>query len=180
MQSVLDFYYPLLDVEILGVNAAGFDSSNAWFTANSDLPWLQDVDSDGNSMSDVWEDWHVAYRDVIILDEENRLVGVFNLSTNDLSDPVNFNALGLMFVSAATGADFDLNGVVNGMDFLAWQRGGSPYPLSQGDLAIWSAEYGNAVLPLSEISAVPEPTTSALALAAICLAMSQRRRRTVA
>jgi hypothetical protein len=175
MQSTLDVFYPLLDVQIHGINAAGYESGNATFTADADIPWLQDVDSDSNSVSDVWDEWNISYRDVIILDEENKVAGVFNLTTYDLSNPNNYNALGLMFVSEATGADFDLNGSVNGEDFLAWQRGESPYPLSQGDLAIWEEEYGNTVPPFSATSAVPEPTTCTLALAALCLAMSRRR-----
>ena len=66
--------------------------------------------------------------------------------------------------------DFDLNGEVNGLDFLLWQR--DP---SVGSLADWEANYG-MVAPLSAtLATVPEPTTYALALAALCLAMSRRR-----
>ena len=84
--------------------------------------------------------------------------------------------------------DFNEDGSTDGLDFLALQRGfgASPATLSQGngngdgtvddiDLGIWESHYGD-VAPLSAISAVvPEPTTSALALAALCLAMSRRR-----
>src|SRR5262245_39274161 len=38
--------------------------------------------------------------------------------------------------------DFDGDGDVDGRDFLVWQRGGSPNPLSAGDLAQWQANYG--------------------------------------
>jgi hypothetical protein len=38
--------------------------------------------------------------------------------------------------------DFDNDGEVDGADFLAWQRGESPAPLSSGDLADWQANYG--------------------------------------
>jgi len=71
-------------------------------------------------------------------------------------------------------ADFDGNGIVDGHDFLKWQRGESPNPLSQSDLALWESQYGGPP-PVSAVSAVPEPTTYALALAALCLAMSSRR-----
>ena len=64
--------------------------------------------------------------------------------------------------------DIDFNGEVNGFDFLLWQR--DP---SVGLLSDWEANYG---APLTAASAaVPEPTTSALALTALCLAMSRRR-----
>ena len=38
--------------------------------------------------------------------------------------------------------DFDGDGTCDGADFLAWQRGESPYPLSSSDLAEWQAEFG--------------------------------------
>jgi len=38
--------------------------------------------------------------------------------------------------------DFNGDGIVDGADFLNWQRGESPYPLSQSDLADWEANYG--------------------------------------
>jgi len=66
--------------------------------------------------------------------------------------------------------DFDGNGEVDGFDFLEWQR--DP---SVGSLADWEANYGIAVTLSAISAAVPEPTTSALALAALCLAMSRRR-----
>ena len=66
--------------------------------------------------------------------------------------------------------DFDGNGVVNGHDFLNWQR--DP---SVGSLADWEANYGTVATLSASSAAVPEPTTSALALAALCLAMSRRR-----
>ena len=50
------------------------------------------------------------------------------------------------------------NGDFDGDDFVLWQRGGSPDPLSQADLAIWEANYG--ATPLSAaIAAVPEPAS---------------------
>ena len=72
-------------------------------------------------------------------------------------------------------ADFDLDGDIEGDDFLKWQRAESPNPLSATDLTMWESGYGTAH-PLSATSAsVPEPTSSVLALAALCLTMSKRR-----
>jgi len=75
----------------------------------------------------------------------------------------------LEFLSVLPG-DFDVNGIVDGLDFLKWQR--DP---TIGQLSDWQSNYGMGVPPLSASTAVPEPTTYALALAALCLAMSRRR-----
>lgn len=89
-------------------------------------------------------------------------------------------------------ADFDEDGDIDGLDFLAWQGGfgmdvgvGNVAPLANGnangdhlidaaDLAIWETQYGSPP-PVSAFAAVPEPTTATLALAALCLAMGRRR-----
>jgi hypothetical protein len=66
--------------------------------------------------------------------------------------------------------DFNGNGEVNGLDFLLWQR--NP---SVGSLADWQSNYGTGATLSASSAAVPEPTTSALALAALCLVMGRRR-----
>jgi len=73
-------------------------------------------------------------------------------------------------------SDFDEDGDVDGFDFLTWQRGGSPTPLSSGDLSDWQTNYGT-VAPLSAASAVvPEPHTLLLAsLASMGLTLRRRR-----
>jgi hypothetical protein len=48
--------------------------------------------------------------------------------------------------------DFDNDGDVDGFDFLKWQRGESPNPLSAEDLADWEVNYGT-VAPLIATSA---------------------------
>ena len=91
-------------------------------------------------------------------------------------------------VPANASADFNGTGGVDGGDFLSWQRNfGIPCTalhaqgdadgngaVDDADLSIWQTQYGTTP-PLSAVSAVPEPTTSALALAALFLAMSRRR-----
>lgn len=67
--------------------------------------------------------------------------------------------------SSALPGDFDLDGDVDGRDFLEWQRGNSPIPFSAGDLAIWQAEYGPS--ELLAVTAVPEPQSLGLALIAL-------------
>ena len=77
--------------------------------------------------------------------------------------------------------DFDLDGDVDGRDFLLWQRGGSPNPFSAADLADWQANYGVGplvsalhIFPAAEAtSPVPEP--GSLFLSVIGLAVLFRR-----
>jgi hypothetical protein len=57
-------------------------------------------------------------------------------------------------VAASATGDFDGDGDVDGRDFLRWQRGGSPNPLSASDLALWKATYGMTGLLLAESTAV--------------------------
>ena len=102
MQNDLDASRPQLNVHILGVNAAGLASGNAFITSGRDIPWLQDLDLNGDGWSDVWRSWNVTYRDVVILDAENARVGTFNLTTHDLRIPENYNTLRQMFVDAAS------------------------------------------------------------------------------
>lgn len=66
--------------------------------------------------------------------------------------------------------DFDGDGDVDGADFLTWQRGGSPSPLSPGDLATWKANFGAAVTvnAAASVGAVPEPTALFSAMVALC------------
>jgi autotransporter-associated beta strand protein len=67
---------------------------------------------------------------------------------------------GILSVITGTGTpgDFDNDGDVDGRDFLVWQRGGSPNPLSAGDLATWQANYGAGSL-VAAATSVPEPAT---------------------
>jgi hypothetical protein len=60
--------------------------------------------------------------------------------------------------------DFDLDSDVDGIDFLKWQRGESPVPLSASDLADWQANYGASG---SSASAAAVPETGTLVLCAM-------------
>ncbi len=60
-----------------------------------------------------------------------------------------------------SGGDFDFDGRADGRDFLAWQRGESPNPLSASDLTEWQANYG-AVGSFGGMLAVPEPNSGVL------------------
>ncbi len=66
--------------------------------------------------------------------------------------------------------DFDLDGDVDGDDFLSWQR--NP---SLGSLSDWQTNYGNGTASLASTSSVPEPTTSALVCLTATIAAVFRR-----
>lgn len=59
------------------------------------LPILQDTAAD-----DVWGKWVVTYRDVVVLDRENKRIAVFNLTVNDLGVPANYQALDMILRDA--------------------------------------------------------------------------------
>src|SRR5262245_60276906 len=86
-----------LEVRILGVNQAGHESGNGVNCAGRSIPWLQDV-----LATNVWLLWQVTYRDVIILDDQNMLVSIYNLTSNDLQVPANYDTLRGLLVDAAS------------------------------------------------------------------------------
>ena len=78
------------------MNEVGHESGNTSICSGRDLPWLQDVPE-----HDVWGVWAPVYRDVIVLDGDNAVFGVFNLTSNSLAVPANYDALRQMFLDAA-------------------------------------------------------------------------------
>ena len=62
--------------------------------------------------------------------------------------------------------DFDFDGDVDDFDFLTWQRGQSPNPLSASDLSKWEANFGTTASTLSAGAAVPEPGALLLSMIA--------------
>jgi hypothetical protein len=90
--------------------------------------------------------------------------------------PAGIGPTFLTVISTGYDADFDGDGDIDGRDFLKWQRGQSPAPLSAEDLALWKAQYGSANFSAS-VQVVPEPLTLVSALFASFLALSTRRPR---
>ena len=95
----------------------------------------------------------------------------FDSTGSSVQNDVFFNYLG--YSLAPRNGDFNLDGSVDGRDFLMWQRGESPDPFSHSDLADWQANY--AALSIANTTAVPEPATYVLALASLCVAVRRRR-----
>lgn len=70
--------------------------------------------------------------------------------------------------------DFNGDGLVDGTDFLQWQRGETNPPLDGGALQEWKDQFGVGAAPAG--SAVPEPASLAM-LALGCVALLAARRR---
>jgi len=98
MQADLDAAYLPVSVEIIGVNEAGHESGNDTITDGRDLAWLQETDA-----QNVWGEWAIEYRDVVIVGADSRPVDVYNLTDNDLGDDANYQALLQLFTEAAGG-----------------------------------------------------------------------------
>lgn len=72
--------------------------------------------------------------------------------------------------------DFDGDGDVDGRDFLVWQRGGSPVPLSTDDLNAWQTNYGigEPSPPPASTLVIPEPTSLAIVIVGIITGLNLR------
>lgn len=98
MQSELAAMALPMDVHLLGVNAIGAESANDATTTGRSIPWLQDVASEA-----AWDLWEVDYRDVVVLDEDGRVLFVYNLVTYDLTTTFDYNTLKDRLILAAGG-----------------------------------------------------------------------------
>ncbi len=97
MQDELDAMGLPVEVDLLGVNGVGFELGNDSVTMGRDIPWLQP-----DASNDPWITWGVQYRDVVILDEQNYPVAVYNLTQFGLMTPANYDTLKGLFVQYAT------------------------------------------------------------------------------
>ena len=78
------------------------------------------------------------------------------------------NLLTTGVLSITLAGDFNLDGTVDGLDFLAWQR--DP---AIGDLADWQSNYGSSALSLTA-SSVPEPNTAVIVTLAVITTLITR------
>ena len=77
-----------LEVKILGLNAVNQGGTPGMVEGRT-LPWLQDTEEEK-----VWDErWQPTWRDVVILDEQNRYVGSYSLTAYSLAIPGNYNWL---------------------------------------------------------------------------------------
>ena len=96
MQAELDTTTTAIPIRILGLNETGQESGNSAIVVGNTIPWLQDT-----AAQDVWSDWDVTYRDVIVLDDENNVAGVYNLTEHDLQNPAEYNELKTLLIGVA-------------------------------------------------------------------------------
>ncbi len=115
----------------------------------------------------------------------NGVVGEVNLFENPSTGFYELTA-----ISVADAADFDEDGDVDGIDFLAWQRG-TPLPgfatksegdangdkfVNEIDLGIWQDEFGNGAAAMAALASVPEPATLLLfAMGSLAIFAGSRR-----
>ena len=98
MQAELDQIDTAIRIHILGVNDIGLESGNTRMMTGRVLPWLQP-----ETGQDIWTEWGVEYRDVIILGPGNEHVGTYNLTVHDLADPENYAELMALLVETGAG-----------------------------------------------------------------------------
>ena len=111
-----------------------------------------------------------------VTDANNDITSGFISSSGTLSvSVVDVGGVDFTQISLGLPGDFNNDGNVDGFDFLTWQRGGSPNPLSASDLLDWETNYGNTS-QVGAITVVPEPSSVVL-LAASVAAVALRRRR---
>ncbi len=81
------------------------------------------------------------------------------------ASPNYFSSHATLTITLGIPGDFNNDSSVNGRDYLDWQRGNSPEPLSSEDLANW--QFGYQAEQSTEATSIPEPcaTTSVLAAA---------------
>ncbi len=97
MQDELATSHPGLDIHLLGINMVGHESGVALMIDGHDIGLVQET-----AAHDVTGEWGAAWRDVFILDENNEVVAVYNLTANNLADQGNYDTLRDMLIAEAT------------------------------------------------------------------------------
>ena len=125
-------------------------------------PWTPTKDTDGDGLLDPGA-FEKQYGYMVV--EIDRLDVTMTWWHRTGINTYSATSEGLSYTVPGPKGDFDFDGDVEGVDFLAWQRGESPSPGSDGDLAHWQANYGIVADPAIPTSlGVPEPTTGLLLL----------------
>jgi len=88
------------------------------------------------------------------------IFGIGNVGdlTFEFATPGGGAILGEVTYVQSLPGDFDHNMVVDGGDFLVWQRG-FPEMYDASDLADWEANYGSSGGSVTAMAVVPEPST---------------------
>ena len=88
-----------------------------------------------------YSSFEITFSSDLLVDGTNKIT-LEHINPN--LDPANYEGIvyDALRLEVDTQGDFDLNNRVDGADFLKWQRGESPRPLSQAELAEWTVNYG--------------------------------------
>ena len=161
-----------------GTNSYSGDTSVEGGTLSIDSAYLADA-ADVFLTTGALFDLNFVGTDIIdslFIDGVGQVTGTWGaLGSGAANQTSLISGTGILSVSTlgSQPGDFDNNGVVNGFDFLAWQRGESPNPLSQADLTAWENNYGTG----GAVGAVPEPSSALLLVISLTGMLSTRRRR---
>ena len=96
MQAEIQAEQTGTEVRISGINQIGAESGNASISNGRTIPWLQDTSEEG-----VWASWNVTYRDVVVLDSENRVAAVYNLTEHNLALTAEYDSLRTILLDLA-------------------------------------------------------------------------------
>tara|TARA_B110000037_G_C16745171_1_gene352916 strand:- start:93 stop:458 length:366 start_codon:yes stop_codon:yes gene_type:complete len=80
MQAELSSEYPMLDISILAINQIGAEAGIPQASQVGTLPIVND-----DSNTQIWTNWTGIWRDVYIVDHQNEVVDVYNLTANNLA-----------------------------------------------------------------------------------------------
>ena len=96
MQNELRQERPELEINILSINQIGAENGISSFTEAHALPMVHDNETDN-----IWLSWESQWRDFYILNRNNELVEVYNLTMHNLNDETNYSALKQKLIEAA-------------------------------------------------------------------------------
>jgi len=87
--------YPEFEFQLLAINERGHTSGIPIAVEGQELPLLQD---DNRSLA--WDNWGATWRDVMVLDAENEIIGIINLTGKSLNETENRAALETLLLEA--------------------------------------------------------------------------------
>jgi len=170
----LDFDGYVIESESGSLNLAGWNSLEAqgitgWEEVAPSSNALSEVNLPSSSV--VGPGSHISLGSAFSVGGDQDLTFQYNIT----GDGPRFGTVEYLSFGPPSGGDFNGDGVVDGSDFLAWQRGESPDSLSATDLAAWENNFGGAPL-VAAVNAVPEPSSALLLVMAVapCLARCRR------
>ena len=122
-----------LPVAIAGIHLFGASQNSVMFSGKK-LSWMRET-----TTFRPWQTWRVPitsrpgqeirWRDIVIVDENNKFIAVQNLTENPITDPANYTRLRNTLIAAATTADSDVDGIPD-----RWELDQTAGPSTPGSL----------------------------------------------